>query len=146
MGLREELERRIDRKQAEIRDYEDRTREAKAYLQGLQDTLKLVPKEDSVETGEVILRHGSNIAKAREALKVAGKPMHIIELLKAMNQPTDKKHRLALGGSLAAYVRRNLVFTRPAPNTFGLVEFQQKRFELNLVPLNEITTEGVKRG
>jgi hypothetical protein len=131
MGLREELEKRIDRKLAEIREFEDRLREARAYLQGLQDTLKLVPRETLGDNDEVVLRNGSNIAKAREVLRLTGKPMHIIDLLKAMNQPTDKKNRLALGGSLAAYVRRSLVFNRPAPNTFGLLEFDQKRLELS---------------
>jgi len=133
MGLRQELEKRIDKKQAEIRDYEERIREAKAYLQGLQDTLKLVPLGDLTESsGAATLRPGSNIAKAHDVLKAAGKPLYITEILKAMNQPTDKKNRLALGGSLAAYVRRNMLFTRPAPNTFGLIEFEQRRFELNL--------------
>jgi hypothetical protein len=124
MSLRDELLKRIEKKQAEIREHEDRIREATAYIQGLQDTLKLVPKEDEFGSQEVSLRHGSNIAKARDALKAAGKPLHITEILKAIGQPSDKKHRLALGGSIAAYARKDMVFTKPAPNTFGLVEFE----------------------
>jgi hypothetical protein len=31
-------------------------------------------------------------------------------------------NRSALSGSIAAYVRKGEIFTRPAPNTFGLLE------------------------
>ena len=123
MSIRSELLKRIEKKQAEIKEHEDRIREATAYLQGLQDTLKLIPKDEDVGTQDVALRHGSNIAKARDALMAARKPLHITEILKAIGQPTDKKHRLALGGSIASYARKNAVFTKTAPNTFGLLEF-----------------------
>jgi hypothetical protein len=124
MNLRNELLKRIEKKQAEIREFDDRIREANAYVQGLQDTLKLIPKEDEFSVQEVTLRHGSNIAKARDALRAAGNPLHITEILKVIGQPTDKKHRLALGGSIAAYARKGSVFTKTAPNTFGLTEFE----------------------
>ena len=42
MNLRNELLKRIEKKQAEIREFDDRIREANAYVQGLQDTLKPV--------------------------------------------------------------------------------------------------------
>jgi hypothetical protein len=131
MNLRSELLKRIEKKQAEIREHDDRIREANAYLQGLQDTLKLIPKDDEFgDQQEVALRHGSNIAKARDALRTNGKPLHITEILKAIGQPTDKKHRLALGGSIAAYARKNAVFNKTAPNTFGLLEFEVKDDDL----------------
>lgn len=126
MSLRSELEKRIEKKQFEIREYQDRIREASAYLQGLQDTLKLIPKEDEFGVQEVSLRHGSNVGKARDALRGAGKPLHITEILKALGQPTDKKHRLALAGSIASYARKDVIFTKTAPNTFGLIEFDNK--------------------
>lgn len=123
MSLRTELLKRIEKKQAEIREHEDRIREANAYLQGLQDTLKLIPKDEDEQAQDVTLRHGSNIAKARDALRTAGHPLHITDILKAIGQPTDKKRRIALGGSIASYARKNAVFTKTAPNTFGLLEF-----------------------
>lgn len=126
MSLRTELSKRIEKKLAEIREYEDRIREANAYVQGLQDTLKLVPREDEFGAQETTLRHGSNIAKARDALRAAKKPLHISDLLKAMGQPTDKNHRVALAGSIAAYVRKGVIFKKVAPNTFGLLEVESK--------------------
>lgn len=124
MSLRTELLKRIEKKQAEIGEYHDRIREATAYLQGLQDTLKLIPKEDdSGGAQEVSLRHGSNIAKARDAIRAANRPLHVTEILKAIGQPNDNRHRVALGGSIAAYARKGSIFTKTAPNTFGLLEF-----------------------
>lgn len=145
MSLRSELLKRVEKKQAEIREHEDRIREANAYLQGLQDTLKLIPKDDD-EFGdqEVALRHGSNIAKARDALRAAGKPLHITEILKAIGQPNDKKHRLALGGSIAAYARKNAVFTKAAPNTFGLIEFDSNVTVLLSSPMQDHVTTVLK--
>jgi hypothetical protein len=52
--------------------------------------------------------------------------MHINEILKALGSPVDSKHKLSLGGSLANYVRKGQIFTRPAPNTFGLLEMNRK--------------------
>lgn len=131
MALRLELQKRIERKQAEIREHEEQIRQAQAYMQGLQDTLKLIPKEDEFGQVSTAFRHGSNVAKARDALKAAGRPMHISDLLKAMGQPTDKKHRLALAGSIASYARKDQVFKKTAPNTFGLLEFEEP-FEMDL--------------
>jgi hypothetical protein len=131
MSLREELQKRIEKKQGEIRDCEDRIKSALAYIQGLQDTLKIMGKDDDSVLREPSLRHGSTIGKAHGALKAAGKPMHITEILKAIGQPTDKKNRLALGGSIAGYARKGRIFSKPAPNTFGLLEFESK---LEVVP------------
>lgn len=36
------------------------------------------------------------------------------------------KAEISLASSLAAYVRKGEIFTRPAPNTFGLVELGHK--------------------
>lgn len=129
MALRIELQKRIERKQAEIREHEEAIRMAQAYIQGLQDTLKLIPKEDEFGQVSTAFRHGSNVAKARDALQAAGRPMHISDILKAMGQPADKKHRLALAGSIASYARKDQVFKKTAPNTFGLLEFDVNESE-----------------
>jgi len=126
MSLRVELQKRIERKNTEIREHEEFIRQAQAYIQGLQDTLKLIPKEDEFGQPNTAFRHGSNVAKARDVLVAAARPMHIIEILKAMGQPTDKKHRLALAGSIASYARKDQVFKKTAPNTFGLLDFEEE--------------------
>jgi hypothetical protein len=125
MALREDINRKIERKQAEIREYELKTREAQAYIQALQETLKMLPREHSEHMADRSLRAGSSVSKAREAIAKAGKPLYIADILKALGRPDNKKNRLSLSGSLGHYVRKREFFTRPDLNTFGIVEFQE---------------------
>jgi hypothetical protein len=48
--------------------------------------------------------------------------MHLSDLLRDMGLAVSPEARASLGGSLSAYVRRGEIFSRPAPNTFGLTE------------------------
>jgi hypothetical protein len=123
VALREELQKRIERKQEEIRELEVRLRESQAYLAALQDMIKIVPRDPAEAFNpDQVLRPGSAVAKARDAIKAAGRPLHITELLKALDRVVDKNNRVSLTGSLNGYAKRGEIFTRPAPNTFGLVE------------------------
>jgi hypothetical protein len=129
MSLRSEIEKKIDKKQAEIERLEGEVRNlkgmisaAQSYVEALEDTLQLIPKDDA--DGAIVqptLRPGTAIHKAQEAILAAGKPLHVDELLKAIGKPIDADSRGAMSGSLSSYVRKGQIFTRPAPNTFGLV-------------------------
>jgi len=130
MGIRDSFQKLIDKKSQEIRELELKLREANAYIQALQDSMKLLPRESNGSIGdEVELRPGTALAKTRDILKSAGKPLHISELLKLQGRPIDKKNRVSLIGTLAGYVRAGKIFTRTAPNTFGLMEFGQSTVE-----------------
>ncbi len=120
MQIREQFQKLLDRKQQEIQHLELELEKAKTYVQALQDSMRFLPKDNGQEAA--VLRPGSTLAKTQEILRSAGKSMHITEILKALNKPSDKKHRLSLSGSLSSYVRSGEIFTRPAPNTFGLIE------------------------
>ena len=121
MNTRDQFQKLIDRKQQEINDLEIQIEKARAYMQALQDSMKFLPKENGQT--QVLLRPGSALAKAQEVLRKAGKPLHISEILKALSEKPDK--RVSLSGSLSAYVRNGQIFTRPAPNTFGLKEMNE---------------------
>ena len=125
MAFREELQKRIEKKHTEIASLSSKLKEAEIYTQALEDMLKLLPKEEGAPGSELVadapLRQGSIVARAKEALQKAGRPMHVTELLTEMGKPADKENRSAIAGSIGAYVRRNEVFTRPGPNTFGLI-------------------------
>jgi len=126
MGARAKVEDRIKKKEEEIQEYETRLREAKAYLLALQDTLKLLPRDNGTGSiGENLLRKGSNVAKTYNFLKKLGKPAYIDEILEAIGKNITKKERVSLSGSLASYVRKNEFFTRPAPNTFGIKTLEE---------------------
>jgi hypothetical protein len=123
MGIRQDFERRITKKQQEIEALELQVRDAKSYLQALQDSLRLFPREgDTGSSSGSGLRPGSALSKARDAIRKAGKPLHINDLLIALGKSQDKKNRISLAGSLSSYARKNEIFTKTAPNTFGLRE------------------------
>jgi hypothetical protein len=126
MSERAKVEERARRKEAEIQGYEEKIRAARVYLQALRDVLKLMGEEDTdTSSGDDIeteLRPGSAVAQAREIITLKGAPIHINDLLDALGKPQTRENRASLIGSLSAYVRRREIFTRPAPNTFGLLE------------------------
>ena len=123
MGLRENFQKLIDKKQQEIRSLEMQMREASAYIQALQDSMKLLPRGSEINSeSEHILREGSTLAKTRDLLRKSGTPLPISEILKLLGKPQDTKHRISLAGTLSGYARKGRVFTKTAPNTFGLLE------------------------
>jgi uncharacterized lipoprotein NlpE involved in copper resistance len=124
MHIREQFQRLLDRKQLEIRNLELQLEKAKTYAEALQDSMRLLPKDGNA--GEATLRPDTILSRTREVLRKTGTPMHITDILRALNLGTDTKHKLSLGGSLAGYVRKGQIFSRPAPNTFGLLEMNGK--------------------
>ena len=121
MIQRQRLEAKIKQKEEEIQELELSIREAKSYLQAIQDMLKMFPKEGDTSGGNV-LRAGSDMAKSRDAIRAAGKALHVTEILVAIGKENTKKNRVAIGGSLAGYVRKGVIFNKTAPNTFGILE------------------------
>jgi hypothetical protein len=130
MGIRQDFEKRISKKEQEIADLELQIRDAKSYLQALTDSLKLIPKnEDSDSISIKELRAGTTLSKARDAIISAGKPLHINDILKAIGKPLEKRDKVSLSGSLSSYVRKRQIFTKTAPNTFGLVKLKSDHNE-----------------
>ena len=122
MDIREGIERKLDVKRKEVADLELKLREQLAYVRALEDTLRMVDGE--MENDDVPnIRPDSDVGRSREALRLSGNPLHISDLLKAIGKTDEKKNRISLAGTLAGYVRRAHVFTRPGPNIFGLLEF-----------------------
>ena len=122
MYLRRKLEAKVADQQKKLGDLERQLAEGRAYLAGLQDSLKLLPSEGGAAPEN--LREGSDLAKARDLLRKEGKPLHLEELLKRMGKEVSRNSKGALGGNLGSYVRKGMVFTRTGPNVFGLVEFE----------------------
>lgn len=122
MGIRENFQKLIDRKNQEISDLELQIREARAYVQAIQDSMKLLPRDNNSTVADYTLRPDSTLAKVRDVIRAAGQPLPIADILKSVNKPADKKNRVSLTGTLSSYVRQGKVFTKTAPNTFGLIE------------------------
>jgi len=122
MNERRKVEERLRKKEEEIREFEARIRDARIYVQALQDVLKILPRGSERNIRAGALRPGSGMAKVREFILEKGRPGHVTELLEALGRPATREARASLSGSLAAYVRKGEIFTRPSPNTFGLIE------------------------
>lgn len=129
MGYRHEMIKRIKRKEQEIVDWKNKFAEikselekAESYLLALNDSLRLYPNDEN-QPEETRLRANSDLAKARDALKKAGHPLHVNALLEQIGKTVTKSNRVSLSGSIGNYVREGKIFTRPLPNTFGLKEF-----------------------
>lgn len=120
------LDNKIRKKEAEIRSLEQKLQAARVYIQALMDVRREVEGDASE------LKAGSMVAMARDAIKRAGKPLHVDEILTAIGRPAESKSSLT--GSLAAYVRRSEIFTRPGPNTYGLVDLDEDVLVLSNPP------------
>lgn len=123
MSERSIIESKIKRKGAEIQLLEKKIETAKVYLQALNDILRAISKDEEIDDGAPsVLRRGSAVARAHDTIMQAGQPVHIDDILTRMGKQVTRDSKSSLTSSLAAYVRREEIFTRPAPNTFGLIE------------------------
>ena len=113
----QQLEEKIESIRAQLLNLGGEIREAEAALTAFQESLDFIPEG---EGGTPKLRAGTRLAKAREAIRAAGQPLHIMALLEAMGLEPSANNRASVAGSLSHYVRRGEIFTRPLANTFGL--------------------------
>jgi hypothetical protein len=121
MSERKIIEERLKKKEVEIQGLEEKLKAARVYVQALQDVLKALAADAPSESDHA-LRAGSAVDQAREFIVRKGAPAHINEILEALGKGVTRESRASLTSSIAAYVRRGEIFTRPAPNTFGLIE------------------------
>jgi hypothetical protein len=122
MNERRKIEERLRKKEEEIQDLEAKIRDARIYMQALQDVLKILPRSPDKSSNGGALRSGSGMSQVRDFILKEGRPAHVSELLEALGKEATRETRASLSGSLAAYVRKGEIFTRPSPNTFGLIE------------------------
>src|SRR3954466_5527470 len=101
MNERRRVEERLRKKEQEIQSLEQQIRDARVYVQAINDVLKLLPK-DAEQPAKSILRPGSTVALARETILARGGPVHISEILEALGKEVNRENSASLGGSLAA--------------------------------------------
>jgi len=121
MNIRKEIERKIDKKRSEVQDLQRQIDAAKSFIDGLQEALKLAPPDEGAPAVE--LRAGTDLEKVRNILRDEAKPMHIDDIVTKMGKEYTGSMKLGLSGSLSTYAKKHKVFTKTAPNTFGLMEF-----------------------
>lgn len=122
MTERDIIQDKIKKKEQEIQSLEEKLRTAKVYLTALNDISKALSRDSHTNVESAVLREGSAVAQARSLILRKGIPVHINDLLEGLGKGMTRESRASLTGSIAAYVRRGEVFSRSAPNTFGLLE------------------------
>lgn len=128
MSSRKAIERMIEKAEEEQAALKMQIELKAAYIQGLKDTIRFLPKGPEKANGQTSsLRAGSDIARAREMILKEGKPMHVSEIIKRLGKELTKQNRASLSSYIGSFVRQGQYFTRPAPNTFGVVEFEEEQ-------------------
>ena len=122
MSERDVIQDKIRKKEQEIQTLEEKLRTAKIYLSVLNDISKALTKDSHTNGDSAVLREGSAVDQARDFILKRGTPVYINDLLEGLGKGMTRESRASLTSSIAAYVRRGEVFTRSAPNTFGLKE------------------------
>jgi hypothetical protein len=128
--MRNELEKRLRKKRLEVEDKDNKIRRLEAeravclaVIAELEGLLRYLPKSPTEGGAERHLRVGSDVYKARETLILAREPLHIKDLLEKIGGDTGRNRRSSLSAQLSQYARKSEVFTKVAPNTFGLIDF-----------------------
>jgi hypothetical protein len=130
MSERAKIEEKLRKKEQEVATLDDKLRAARIYVSALRDILKMLGDEaDGQDDSETILRPGSAVAQAREVILKRKAPVHINDLLGALGKSVTRESKASLTSSLAAYVRKGEIFSRPAPSTFGLIELGHQSTE-----------------
>ena len=68
----------------------------------------------------------STVGRSIEAIRQAGKPLHVKELLKRLDADGHKVNKSTLVGNLSRYVKLKQVFYRPGPSVYGLLEHRRQ--------------------
>jgi len=136
MELKAKLQKQIDKKMAEIteRDSQISALQAEndrdnAFIQGVQESIKAIPDEllctetKRRQSKSRAVKAGSSSEKALTALRELGKPTHINELAVKMGSSISQEAIKNIASSLRQSANNERIFTRPAPNTFGLIEW-----------------------
>lgn len=112
----------------EIAKLEKVAADALAGIETWKKALKLLPKDTDTrpKLRRAELRPGSDMDLARIALTEAQKPLHINQLIVAMGRESSKESKISIASSIQAYARREIIFKKTAPNTFGLIDMPQQ--------------------
>jgi hypothetical protein len=123
MTVHTELEKRIALEQGKVGELRNEIERREAFIQGLQEALKMLPKETPTGRRRAAgpLRSRGDVQKARQLLSTETRALHISDILRGIGKENTKQNRASLASSLARYARRNEIFRREGPNEFSLI-------------------------
>ena len=119
----------MQRKRDELRKARqrvERLEDALRHYEEVYNVMNGVPSSGSSGvSGDGTVKSGSQAEKVIRVLSDAGEPVHINEIMARMGIECTMSAKNSLAGSLSRYVRQGQIFTRPAPGTFGLIEWEE---------------------
>lgn len=148
MNVKEKIEKQVAKKREEVAQLESQMAELQAkitelngIITGFEEAIQLFPKEltrSDFDKDVASIRKGSDVEKAFLLIRGKGEAMRIEDIVAAIGKENTKKTRQALGGQLSYNYREGRIFTRPAPNTFGLLVWSgQNHPELESAELDQ---------
>ena len=123
MSIKDDLDKLITEKSEAVESLKIKLGKEESYLQALNDTHKIITLKYGPISRRSSLRPSGALYKVRETILEAEKPLHIDEILSRLGKSVEDKPRLV--SSMSHYLRLGEIFTRPAPNTFGLKELEE---------------------
>lgn len=119
------LEAKINEERGTIVRLDSQIADAKAQKSAFDEALKLLAKTTSSNGTIKDLRADSDLAKVRDTIRAAGKPLPLSEILQKNGWENDAGKKISLRGSLRGYAKEGRFFTKEeAADTYGLIEFR----------------------
>lgn len=135
MNVKDKIQKQIAKKREELEELEAAVAvlqasitEINGVIKGFEEAIQLFPKEPTATNFEQDisnLRGDSDVGKAYKFIRNTGKPVRIEDIVEGIGKENTKKARQALAGQLSYNYREGRIFTRPKPNTFGLLVWAQ---------------------
>ena len=119
MDTKAKIEALITKKRQELVSLELERAEAKGYMAALKDFRKDI--EEVFLSKPSTLKSGSRAYQAFQAIKQAGRPLHIKEIIELLDLPDTKEEYINLMSALNEHSKKNRYFCRTAMATFGLL-------------------------
>jgi hypothetical protein len=124
-SFRQKIEDKIRKDTAAAEEVSNKAFEITARLTAFQESLKLLSK-NGTDGKPKDLRPESELAKVRDIIRAAGKPLSLTEILSTLGKANDKKKLISLRGTLRGYANRGQVFLKgDTSDSFGLIEFEK---------------------
>jgi hypothetical protein len=121
MAVREDIEKRIEREKQKISDLQKQIERCNAFILGMQEALKFIPKTGEKITKEYYFRSGDT-KQAYEVLKQSAKPLSINEILSLIGKEPTKQNKASLSSSLHRAVKKSGLIKKVASNMFTITE------------------------
>lgn len=118
-------------KMSDIDDTIQRLREELAVLQRAKAIIRsktpIGAGEAPTGKGRDSIKPDSDPGRAWAVLREAGGPLHVFDIMSAIEKQTGKAPvRSSLVSALARYSKNKRIFYRAKPNTFGLLEWKSE--------------------